>query len=194
MYTNQPPRENVVRIIEQEHTNLTAVIHCMQQFVRTLGQGNAQHDLKIMRAMLLYVIDYPERVHHPKEEEHLFARLRQRTHDVDGTLDELSRQHVRGTALTRELEHALARYEFQGAPALPALRLLVEEYGTFFFEHMRLEEDVVMPAALHHLTESDWIVIDLAFSANGDPLTGAPIQNNFARLYQLIVHAQPGQA
>ncbi|MBA5637874.1 hemerythrin domain-containing protein [Duganella sp. LX20W] len=193
MYTTQPPRENVIRIIQQEHTNLTAVIHNMQQFVRTLGQGNAPADLKIMRAMLLYVIDYPERVHHPKEDEHLFARLRQRTHDVDSTLDELSRQHVRGTTLTRELEHALARYEFQGAPALPALRLLVEEYGRFFFEHMRLEEDVVLPAALHHLTEADWIVIDLAFSANGDPLTGAPIQNNFSRLYQLIVHGLPGQ-
>jgi hemerythrin-like domain-containing protein len=191
MYTSQPPRENVIRLIRQEHTNLTAVIHCMQQFVRTLGQGSAQADLKMMRAMLLYVIDYPERVHHPKEEEHLFARLRQRTRDVDGTLDELTRQHVRGTALTRELEHALARFEFQGAPALPALRLLVEEYGKFFFEHMRLEEDVVLPAALQHLTEADWIVIDLAFSANGDPLTGAPIQNNFTRLYQLIVRAQP---
>lgn len=193
MYTSQPPRENVIRLIQQEHINLTSVIHCMQQFVRALGQDGTPADLKVMRAMLLYVIDYPERVHHPKEEEHLFARLRQRSRDVDSTLDELTRQHVRGTTLTRELEHALARYEFQGAPALPALRLLVEEYGKFFFEHMRLEEDVVLPAALRHLTEADWIVIDLAFSANGDPLTGAPIQNNYTRLYQLIVHARPGQ-
>ena len=191
MYTSQPPQQNVVRIIQDEHANLAAVIHCMQQFVRTLGQGAAPPDLKLMRAMLLYVIDFPERVHHPKEEEQLFARLRQRTHDVDSTLDELDRQHQRGTELTRALEHALVRYEFHGEAALPALRTQVEEYGKFFFDHMRLEEQEVLPAALRSLTEADWIVIDRAFSANRDPLTGVPIKGDFSRLYQLIVNAAP---
>lgn len=186
MHTSQPAQQNVTRIIRDEHASLATVIHGMQYFTRTIDQGKEAPDLKIFRAMLLYVNDYPERVHHPNEDRYLFARLRHRTSELDATLAELEFQHARGAGLTHGIAHALARFEFKGAPAFPALRELVDEYARFYFEHMRLEEELVLPAAERFLTEEDWIAIDAALSGNRDPLTGIVIKDDFAKLFSLI--------
>jgi hemerythrin-like domain-containing protein len=37
--------------------------------------------------MLYYIREYPEQVHHPKEDRYLFARLRDRTGELDEVLD-----------------------------------------------------------------------------------------------------------
>ena len=47
-----------------------------------------------MRAIVRYVRQFPLELHHPKEEEQLFRRLRERTASCNAELDELERQHA----------------------------------------------------------------------------------------------------
>ncbi len=69
----------------------------------------------------------------------------------------------------------------------------LDRYITFYLEHMRLEETVVLPAALQHLTDEDWAAMDAAFASNTDVLAqGAqrptrPTSASFSR----IVHSAP---
>ena len=48
----------------------------------------------------------------------------------------------------------------------------VKRYLSFYLEHMRLEEAVILPAAQRVLDEQDWTELDAAFATNCDPLTG----------------------
>src|SRR5437867_2206188 len=132
-----PRQRNAVRLILDEHKQLSAVIQGMLCFVRLIDKGEKAPGLMVFRAMLYYIREYPEQVHHPKEDQYLFARLRDRTSELDETLAELESQHTQGEALVRELEHALTRYELEGSSAFLAFRDLVEKYAKFYFSHMR---------------------------------------------------------
>jgi hemerythrin-like domain-containing protein len=180
-----------LRVIREEHHRLSAVIQGMLYFVRTIDKGGQVPDLKVFRAMLLYISDYPEKVHHPKEDHYLFAQLRKRTHEADAVLDELEAQHGKGDALVRALEHALTRYELLGRTAFPEFLALVESYAQFYFAHMRLEEEAIMPAAQRALTPEDWASVDAAFDANRDPLAGGEYKEGLDRLFSLIANITP---
>src|SRR5215218_3022026 len=97
-----------LRIVREEHERLPAVVHGMRHLARAMEEQGLRPDLKVLRAMLLYISDYPERLHHPKEDRFLFAPLRARTDLHDATLVELEVQHAQGEAMVRRLAHALA--------------------------------------------------------------------------------------
>lgn len=180
-----------IRVIQDEHDRLSAVIHGMQYFVCAIHKGEKAPDPKVFRAMLLYISEYPEKVHHPKEDQYLFARLRDRTDQVNQTLDELESQHTQGESQVHALEGALAHYELEGAAAFQPFFDMVENYAQFYFSHMKLEEDAVLPAALTFLTPDDWAVIDAQFAANADLLAGGKYKESFDKLFSLIVNITP---
>jgi len=186
-----PRQRNAVRLILDEHKQLSAVIQGMLCFVRLIDKGEKAPGLMVFRAMLYYIREYPEQVHHPKEAQYLFARLRDRTSELDETLAELESQHTQGEALVRELEHALTRYELEGSSAFLAFRDLVEKYAKFYFSHMRLEEEVILPGASRLLTPEDWTVVDAAFAGNRDPFAGADLKGDLEKLFLLIVNIIP---
>lgn len=187
----QHAQQNARRIIRDEHASIAAVVSGLQQVVKLMDQGKGAPDLKAFRAMLLYLSDYPERIHHPKEDRYLFERIRKRSTELNSLLAELEFQHAQGAGLLHGVEHALTRYEFEGQAAFPAFRDLVAEFAKFYFHHIRLEEEHVMPAAARLLTDDDWVVIEAAFLSDHDPLADAPIKDSMARLFTTIVNLTP---
>ncbi|EEA04252.1 Hemerythrin HHE cation binding domain protein [Burkholderia sp. H160] len=160
----------------------------MTRFVEPLSEGGDVAEPMVMRAMLYYIREYPEQVHHPKEDKYLFALLQSRTDKLDDIIEELEAQHVAGEARVRDLERALTRNELGGYAAAPALRTLVEQYAAFYSHHRQLEEEVILPAALRFLTAADWMELDEAFGANHDPFSGSEIEDEMDHLYSLIVN------
>jgi hemerythrin-like domain-containing protein len=186
--TRQHP---ALRIVREEHERLAAVVHGMRYLLRAMDKKSAQPDLRVFRAMLLYISEYPERLHHPKEDAYLFAPLRERTHEHDATLDELEAQHAQGEALVRRLEHLLLRYEFGGEREFAPFAEQVERYADFYFRHMRIEEEIIFPALRAHFSSEDWAKADRAFTANVDPLAGTDLKHDFERLFTIIVSITP---
>lgn len=180
-----------VRLIRDEHSRLAAVIHGMLHLARQMGKSKVAPDLRVLRAMLFYISEYPERLHHPKEDQFLFARLRSKSHEFDGTLDKLESQHGQGESLVHQLEHMLIRLEFAGEEAYVPFMNLVEQYADFYFSHMRVEEEQVLPAAEKCLDEADWKAVGDAFAANIDPLEKKDLKGDFERLFTLIVNIAP---
>ncbi|WP_321207324.1 hemerythrin domain-containing protein [Paraburkholderia domus] len=187
MQTSAP--QNAVKIILREHQQLSMVITGMQRFVKQLGAGFDAPRPMMLRSMLFYISEYPEQLHHPKEERYLFARLRHRANDLDKTIDELEKQHAQGKVRLRDIEHALTRYELAGESALAVLREMVEKYAVFSANHKRLEEDVILPAARQWLTEVDWSELNEAFGKNRDPFAGVKVEADLGRLFAMIVRA-----
>jgi branched-chain amino acid transport system ATP-binding protein len=59
-------------------------------------------------------------------------------------------------------------------------------------EHMRREEQTVLPLALQVLSKGDWDEINSAFEQNSNPLLQAKRRENFDRLFALILRRMPG--
>jgi hemerythrin-like domain-containing protein len=141
--------------------------------------------------MLFYIDEFPERLHHVKESAMLFPRLRIYAPGAAALLDRLDRDHGQGEKRVRDLEHKLTAWEMLGESRRAAFEAELERYASFYHEHMRLEETELLPLAERHFNEDDWRVLDRAFGAHRDALTGAQPEAPYAELFRTIVNITP---
>ncbi len=189
-------QHTALSVIRNEHAALSAMLRTL---VLLLEQHRRQHSLPpfdVLRAMLFYVDEFPERLHHTKESELLFPKLRARSLQAREVLDRLDRDHARGERAIRDLEHKLLGFEMMaGTTQLEARReqfeQAVRQYVDFYLDHMRIEESVVLPLAEKVLTAEDWADVDTAFESNRDPLTGHPPDADYTPLFSRIVAMLP---
>lgn len=178
-------------IIRDEHRSLSAVLQGLEFLVRDIRDRGVAPDFELFTLIIDYIDLFPEKFHHPKENEYLFKAIRTRSAEANAVLDELEAEHARGEALIHDLRQALGRWRVAGAGGFDAFAAAVAAYADFHWKHMRKEEDVVMPVAERVLTAADWEAIDTAFRANEDPLFGARPRAEFQKLLHLIVSRAP---
>ena len=180
-----------LRIIQQEHLSLSAMLRSMLMLVHRAHNGGDAPPFDVLRAMLFYVDEFPERLHHPKESDLLFPMVRLREPDLAPVLDQLDADHARGEASVRELQHRLLAYELLGESRRQAFEEAAERYVDRYLRHMALEESTILPIARDRLTAEDWAELGAAFEANRDPLTGHEPDHEFAPLFRKIVATAP---
>ncbi|HJW04758.1 MAG TPA: universal stress protein [Azospira sp.] len=200
--SNQADRERllVLGIIQDEHRSLAAVTRGLMHLVDEAVAGRSTLDAVLVKSIIHYVDAFPERLHHPKEDAYLFHRLSTRTRECDAVIELLRAQHAGGAALVRDMEAAVDRY-VQGygsaagggggtgdLAALQGVARAVNAFAEAQWEHMNLEENIILPAARQHLLHEDWLAIYGAFSSNGDPRFDADLDEGFKRLYARIMN------
>ena len=185
-------RHTSLQIIRDEHSSLAAMLRSMQMLVQR-GPGNdPERFFDVLRAMLFYIDEYPERLHHPKETELMFPPIAQRSAHAREAVDRLNRDHVFSERAVRDLQHQLLAWELLGETRRQPFLDSFARYLDFYLEHMRLEEADVLPEAEKVLTEEEWRKLDAAFEENCDPLTGKyPPDPMFERLFTQIVNSAP---
>ncbi len=189
--SNQKHREEhmAVAIMQDEHRSLAAVVSGLVHLVKQANQSNVALDVPLIKAMLHYIEAFPERLHHPKEDAYLFERLGSRTSEYDAAIEELRAQHVSGGMQLKAMETALEGYARQISPAtLAEMTTTVNNFAQSLWEHMNMEENIILPAARKHLRSEDWEKIYEAFSANGDPRFDTDLEDGFKRLYSKIIN------
>jgi hemerythrin-like domain-containing protein len=142
----------------------------------------------VLRAMLFYIDEFPERLHHTKESELLFPRLVKAAPELQEPIARLDRDHQQGEKAVRELQHLLLAWELLGDSRMQAFGDTALGYVDFYLEHMHLEDTVILPEAEKKLTAADWRELDAAFKLNMDPLGGKyPPNPAYDRLFTRIV-------
>lgn len=190
--TNVPltAEQRALAVIRDEHRSLAAVIHALQD---ALAEDAGAVDFQMLHAALYYLREFPERLHHRREEETLFHLLGQRAPASRVLIDTLEAQHRDGSVAFAQLASALASFEAQGPSARAAFAEALERYAQQQWTHMGQEESQILPMASEHLTEADWQAIASAFESHRDPRfdvqTEAGFASVFRRLMDLAVQA-----
>jgi hemerythrin-like domain-containing protein len=179
-----------VTTIKLEHRSLGMVLHTLQSLLDKIAAGHALADFGLISSVLYYIDDFPERCHHPKEDEYLFKRLRLRTAEFDAVLDQLQTEHARSAVAVAGLHRALVHYQGGAPQGLWLFHAAVDSYCTDMREHFRLEDDL-MARAQSVLIEEDWELIAWAFTANDDPLFGSNQRAEFGQLFHRIMMLTP---
>lgn len=179
-----------IAILKSEHRSISAVLHALKELARMAQDATVRPRFAVFRSMLRYIDEYPERLHHPKEDEHLFARLAARAPETRPLVEELHAEHQEGARLIRELERALLFLEEGWPVGARDFEKAVEAYAEFHWKHMRKEEQQILPLAERHLLPEDWQAIDAAFAANRDPIAGMT-ERDFEKLFARIVSLAP---
>jgi hemerythrin-like domain-containing protein len=182
--------KEAIAILKSEHRSIAAVLHALKELARLAHDATARPRFQVLRSMVRYIDEYPERLHHPKEDEHLFARLAARAPEARLLVEELQAEHQQGARLIRELERALLFMEEGWPLGAREFREAVDAYAEFHWKHMRKEEQQLLPLAERHLLPEDWKAIDAAFAANTDPIAGMQ-ERDFDKLFSRIVSLAP---
>ena len=174
-------------IIRDEHRRLTAIVRSAEYLTLDAAHRNVAPDAELLGMIFDYIDSFPDRLHHPKEDEYLFDVLRRQTSELDEILDELQVEHIRGRALISKLRGLLVRCRAGGTAVAEELASAVAEYAAFHEKHVRKEEEVVLPMAERLISSADWRIASDVF--------GGPDQlrlaEEFRRLFQLIMRVAP---
>jgi len=174
-----------------EHRSIAGVLHAMEYLVREHRTRGTKINPAVFRAILYYLDVFPERMHHPKEEQYLFAAIRRRTSEADTILDDLRAEHDSGGHSIRDLEQDLLRYEEGGEKEFAGFADAVDRFVEGYRQHIRKEEQEVMPIARRVLNAQDWADINRAWAENSDPLTGVSVEKEYEQVLDRIIKLAP---
>lgn len=178
------------QIIRDEHGAVAAVLRSMLQMLERGPDDEPMRFFDVVRAMLFYIDEFPERRHHPKESELLFPKIARVAPELAPVIEQLERDHHQGEHRVRELQHLLLAWELLGESRRPAFEEAARRYVDFYLGHMRTEEQKLMPVA-QRLSEADWTELNEAFAQHADPLVTGEHDPIYDRLFTRIVMRAP---
>lgn len=176
-----------LQVLYDEHRSIAAVLDAFAHLLREVERGKTI-DLKVFRQILYYLDVVPDRYHHPKEDDYLFAPLRQRTNEADELVARLEHQHEASVKAMLHLEHLMVRWEGGGNSERAEFIVAAKKFIDRYREHMRLEEEELMPLAQRSLTAEDWAAAEGEFAKHHDPLKDA---QDSAELFRRILYLAP---
>lgn len=179
-------KENVIHL---DHVNFDKVLNVLQETVKALvdGEGIGHQKQELLYSIIHYIRMYPDRVHHPKEEECLFPILLKKCPDVSDLLEKLKTQHTEGVEKITELNEALKAFATSPDNARDRLKAAASALVAFQREHIGLEERELLPKAVEVLSPEDWNLIEKAFKSNVDPIFGENVETGFQSLFNRII-------
>jgi len=179
------------QIIRDEHAALAAMLRSMRMLIAGGPRDEPERFFDVLRAMLFYIDEFPERLHHPKESRLLFPKVAQAAPDLASVIGRLDADHEAGERRARDLQHHLLAWELLGDSHREAFVTQVETYIDFYLDHMRTEERQVLPAAERLLSDADWDELNRAFRRDRDPLASGVVDACYERLFTRIVLKAP---
>lgn len=182
--------DTVVSTIKQEHGALGRVVEVLQALLKEIASEYTEVDFTLLGLTLYYIDEFSEQLHHPKEDEHIFAALHAKSSEFEPILAELEGEHVRDARLVGELHRALVHYLAGAYGSLDAFKACVDTYADFLREHMSKEEKLLISARAC-LSEAEWQRIADAFASNEDPLFGHDVRKEFRQLHHRIRNLLP---
>lgn len=178
-----------LNIIHEEHRALAAMLSGMRTLLTEIEAGRQKPDFDLLASMIRYVDEVPEKVHHPKEDQYLFAKLRIRSQEALPYIAQLEGEHQQGAPRIKALRNALEEYRQVGDAGFAGFKMALIIYLEQEWHHMNTEEHKIFPLAEAYLTTEDWAEIDAAFLANDNPWEGPA--NKYAALFSKIVNMAP---
>ena len=104
------------------------MLRAMRQLVDRGPAEDARQFFEVMRAMLFYIDEFPEQLHHPKESNLLFPKVLKKAPELMGAVDRLERDHLNSERAVRDLLHLLLAWEQLGLSRRAAF---VESLGPY---------------------------------------------------------------
>ncbi|AKU11152.1 hemerythrin HHE cation binding domain-containing protein [Azoarcus sp. CIB] len=178
-----------IDIIHDEHRALGAVLQAFRFVLDGIRGGRFEPDFELLAAMIEYITEVPDKLHHPKEDDYLFVKMRERIPAAAKLLDQLEADHAEGARRTIALRAALEQYQGAGASGFAQFDAAAGKYLDASWKHVTREETELLPLARQDLRDEDWAEIDAAFLANKDPWSGPT--GEFRALFSRIVTLVP---
>jgi hemerythrin-like domain-containing protein len=165
-----------------EHDHILRKLNLLELQYLDMCRGKIP-DYSLMRSIIVYIQEYPEKIHHPLEDM-IFSILIERIDDVE-FVQELITEHTQLELVTRRLRASIESLS-NGLVSSEELELQLSEFLVGQRQHIYLEEAEVYPLVQSVLTRDDWKKLHSAAPVLDEPLFGRRTRQDYERLYREI--------
>jgi len=177
--------QNEVQALDRDHANIAKLLELLESEILAIEVGKTP-DYSLLQDIMYYMVQYPDRFHHPKEDL-IFTQLLKRYPEARADVNDLLQEHIAIGLAGQSFDKLLRISHIDSVEVREQLAAAGFAYIWVLREHMLKEEKKLFPLAMEVLTKEDWQVIDEEVDAVEDPVLGAAIADGYQQLYQLIV-------
>lgn len=178
---------NVIAALDRDHANMEVLLDILESEVLAIEVGKTP-DFPLLRNIMLYMTQYPDRFHHPKEDV-VFAQLADRDPEARSDVDKVALEHSTIGLAGRNFGKLLRSSAVDSVSLREGLKNAGLDYIRTLRKHMLLEEKKLFPMAMAVLTTEDWLAIDDKVAAMEDSSFGEDIAAKYRRLFNTITGA-----
>ena len=183
-------QKQLLRAIRDEHQSLAAMLNALPA-VLARGPGDApERYFELVASMLVYIQEFSEHVHFPKEAELLFPTVLDVAPDTLGAVARLEKSHRDSVAELVELQTLLSAWQQDG-------RLLSDQRRAFecaaacvrqrYLAQIRMEEVSILPAAEQLVKDTQWRKLVLSHHRAAPAGPGVALDEDaYERMYDRI--------
>ncbi len=176
---------DILAKLRQDHINMSRLLDALDRQIETFAAGE-HPDLEIVSAIADYVLEYPDRFHHPVEDL-VLNELRQRDAAAAKPAEGLESEHERIGELARNFHAAVETWKSDEPARRDDFLATARAFVATMREHIALEDSKFFPAAEAALTRDDLDRLSARLPKLDDPLFGAADEKSYDRLRQNIL-------
>ncbi len=176
---------SVTDVIRAQHRDFSRVLKALEAIADGPLEERRRDDMAQLFDICHYAQVFPDALHHPDEERYVFGPLRKVATDHLEMIDEIHDEHELTEALTVGLRDAATAFD-KGKSDADTLRQAIRNYLHFQFEHMRKEENILLPLVEQALDAGQYHEATRAFSGHADPLFSENLAVGFEALKRRI--------
>ena len=170
----------VLNRLHREHADFSRLLDLLDRQLALFTAGAAA-DYDTIGAILRYCLEYPDAVHHPKEDL-IYDILRNRDPVLAAEVGDLEEDHRSLAEATRELAELIERALAEEPVDRDHVQKLTHDFIHRYRHHIAREESHMFPAARRVLSDRDWAEIDGQLDGEDDPLFGDAVADYFRAL------------
>jgi len=176
--------EQLMSGLRTDHRNMALLLDLLEvETERLAASGEPDYDL--VRDIMLYMTEYPDVVHHPKEDL-IYQHLRSLHPEIDDDLKRVETDHQNieksGLTLKNDIEAMSVGADLNRDEIIDNLRQYIEQLR----EHMYWEEKELFTLADELQSDGDWSAVVLKNDEICDPLFGPRVERKFRRVLARI--------
>ena len=171
--------------LHQDHVHLARLLDLMDKQVLLIA-SDGDPDFILMIDIAHFILNYPDLVHHPKEDQ-VYRVLKARSEKTADIVDTLLEEHQSLPAVTIGFS-AMLEAVVNGSSIINRIELKkkIQHFINIQREHMDKEEKMIFPLIEKTLNEQDWADVERGLIKSDDPLFGDKVEACYDNLYQLI--------
>jgi hemerythrin-like domain-containing protein len=171
----------------QEHESFNALLAILRKELDVFHSGG-EPNYSLLLDIISWLRDFGDTFHHPREDE-AFRLLAQRCPDRELPLARLRQEHVVIAHAGEELRLLLEQAASGEVTPRSRVEVAAATYLVYYGNHIRVEEEDVLPLARRTLTAAEWQRVKEAVPERKLLPQGPGTQAHLSNLYRRILAA-----
>lgn len=176
--------EILISRLRSDHRNMAMLLDSLDAEIDKLA-ASGEPDYSLVSDIMLYVTEYPDVVHHPKEDI-VYRHLESLRPDIRSDLERVEKDHRFIEEWGLKLKYDIETLSSGTIPGRDELIGELHDYMEQLREHMYWEETELLSLADELQHYGDWSDVILANNEISDPLFGSQVERKYGRLLASI--------